>query len=47
MTSPSTITERVAEMHAARAAEPPGEAMGDSLAAVGGGREMNDVRGQA
>ena len=28
MTSPSTITERVAEMHAAMAAEPPSEAMG-------------------
>jgi peroxiredoxin len=28
MTSPSTITKRVAEMHAAMAAEPPGEAMG-------------------
>ena len=28
MTSPSTITERVAEMHAAMAADPPSEAMG-------------------
>jgi peroxiredoxin len=28
MTSPSTITERVAEMHAAMTAEPPSEAMG-------------------
>jgi peroxiredoxin len=28
MTSPSTITDRVAEMHAIMAAEPPGEAMG-------------------
>jgi peroxiredoxin len=28
MTSPSTITERVAEMHATTAAEPPNEAMG-------------------
>ena len=28
MTSPSTITERVAEMHAAMAVEPPSEAMG-------------------
>jgi peroxiredoxin len=28
MTSPSTITDRVAEMHATMAAEPPGEAMG-------------------
>jgi hypothetical protein len=81
MTSPSTIAERVAQMHATMAADPPAEPIGafarellaapepgstfrlqrairlrahdipaalwDSLAAAGGGHEMNHVRGQA